>query len=385
MIKKRILLINRNLIAGGIETALISFVESLKEYADIEVMLFSYDGILKDKLPEGIKVIEGGKILKMLYRDYQINTSSNPTSSKTSLKGCLRRLLSKLGFKKLLLKLALVGQKNKANYDMAICYNGMDNLCANYAIKCVKAKHTINLIHSDISQFNLNKKTQKLFQKFNKIVCVSNSCAEIFRNKYPTLANKIDYMYNFQFKDKVINLANEKHVEYGEGLNFVTVARLAEEKAHLRTLKVLKKLHDEGFGFVWNIVGEGSSRKEIEDFIKLNDMQNYIVLHGNKKNPYPYIKSSDFLFLGSYHEAAPMVFAEAMFLGIPVVTTNTSSAEELIEDKGFICDNTEEGIYQILKQIFSDPNILKNKKKKLENYDVKTKEMICKVLSWSKS
>lgn len=385
MNKIKILLVNKNLIAGGIETSLISFIEAMKDVADMDVMIFSKTGILKDKIPQDVTVYEGGKILRYLNRASE-NSIKNSTMSvgKKIIKGVLA-FLKKIGVKTLLSKFALVGQKKLKHYDLAISFNGLNELSAKYVLKCVNAKVKINIIHSDMSRYNLTKKDMKRMLSFDKVLCVSKSCEEILKNVYPELKGKTDYLYNFQNADKIRKQAKEKDVSYPKGFNIVTVARLSEEKAHIRSLQIMKKLHEEGYRFIWNIIGEGDSRQGIEKFIAANNMCDYVILHGNQSNPYPYIKSSDFLFLGSYHEAAPMVFAEAMFLGVPVVTTNTSSAKELIEDKGFICDNTEEGIYQILKQIFSDPNILKNKKKKLENYDVKTKEMICKVLSWSKS
>ena len=35
-----------------------------------------------------------------------------------------------------------------------------------------------------------------------------------------------------------------------------------------------------------------------------------------------------------------MVYKEAEVLGVPVLTTNTTSATELVGEKGFVCDNT---------------------------------------------
>ena len=111
-------------------------------------------------------------------------------------------------------------------------------------------------------------------------------------------------------------------------------------------------------------------------------MQDCVTMHGNQKNPYPYIKSAEFLLLSSYHEAAPMVFAEAMFLGVPVVTTETRSAKELVGEKGFVCDNNEKGIYYTLKEIFINRALLENKKNKLLNYDIDNENIIKKVLEW---
>ena len=63
MKKLRILLVNKNMIAGGIETSMLSFIENLKNIAEIDVMLFNKSGILIEKLPKDVNVYEGGFIL----------------------------------------------------------------------------------------------------------------------------------------------------------------------------------------------------------------------------------------------------------------------------------------------------------------------------------
>lgn len=90
---------------------------------------------------------------------------------------------------------------------------------------------------------------------------------------------------------------------------------------------------------------------KINQLINEKGLSNDIDLVGKKNNPFVYIKNADFFLLPSFHEAAPMVYGEAISLGVPVVTTNTISAKELIEERdyGIVCENSEEGIYFTLK------------------------------------
>ena len=45
-----------------------------------------------------------------------------------------------------------------------------------------------------------------------------------------------------------------------------------------------------------------------------------------------------------------MVFGEASTLGVPVLTTDTLSARELVESRGvgLVCENRDEAIYEML-------------------------------------
>lgn len=84
----------------------------------------------------------------------------------------------------------------------------------------------------------------------------------------------------------------------------------------------------------WFIVGDGPLRKRIEDKIKEYGLEQQVILVGEKKNPYPYFKYADLLLVTSKHEAAPMIFEEASVFGLPIFSTDTTSAKELVENKG---------------------------------------------------
>ena len=158
------------------------------------------------------------------------------------------------------------------------------------------------------------------------------------------------------------------------------VSRLEKEKAHLRFLPIIKKLHNEGFAFNLHIVGDGSFKHEIEAYLDENNMWSYVKLYGEQKNPYPYFKAADLFVLVSYYEAAPMVYNESMLLGTPIFTSNIISSQEMIQNYGFICENNENGIYNMLKHLLENKEIVNEKQKLLENFDYNNDEIVSKLL-----
>ena len=160
------------------------------------------------------------------------------------------------------------------------------------------------------------------------------------------------------------------------------VSRLENQKAHLRFLPIVKKLHDEGFKFVLNIVGDGILREQIVDFINNNDMSEYVILHGSKSNPFPYIKYADLFVLASYYEAAPMVYNEAQLLKTPVFTSRIISSDEMIGDLGFICENNEDDIYKKLKYVLQNPQLIQQKREGLKDFDYDNDAIIKKLLDY---
>ena len=72
-----------------------------------------------------------------------------------------------------------------------------------------------------------------------------------------------------------------------------------------------------------------------------------------------------------------MVYAEAMTLGVPVLSTDTCSAREILDDWGFICENSEKGLYSSLKDLLENPSKIDEKKKKIaKEYHFSNEEII---------
>ena len=145
-------------------------------------------------------------------------------------------------------------------------------------------------------------------------------------------------------------------------------------------MPIVKKLHDEGLEFNLNIVGNGILKDEIVNYINKNNMNEYVFMHGQQSNPFPFMKQADFFVLVSYYEAAPMVYNEAQLLGVPVFTTNIISAKEMVGDLGFVCENNEEGIYNKLKELLKNKNLIKEKKIRLKNYTYDNDAIVKKLL-----
>ena len=118
-------------------------------------------------------------------------------------------------------------------------------------------------------------------------------------------------------------------------------------------IPVMEKLAAEGEKIKWHIIGTGPLELELTKRIRERRLENTILIHGYQLNPYRFIKNADLLLVPSCHEAAPMVFEEGKGLGIPILTTETTSAMELVGDEkaGWVCENSEEGLYRGLKHI----------------------------------
>ena len=89
-----------------------------------------------------------------------------------------------------------------------------------------------------------------------------------------------------------------------------------------------------------------------------------------KKNPYPYIARADLFVQPSRVEAFGLTIAEAMVLGVPVLSTQTDGAKEIFADKdnGLLCKISGEDIFKCIQKLknerqnYSDANFVLCKK-----------------------
>lgn len=347
----------RSLNTGGVEKSLVNLLNyCAKNEVDLDLFVFCDSGTFLKEIPKSIT-------LKKIPGNNDILAFSQKNSKNKGLCFKIKRsfcaLWSKLFTNKMLIKKMLNKIPKTNGYDVVISFQDTPNNRSLYygpaevALNKFGNAKKIIFIHSDFEQSGLNNNyVLNQLERFDKIVFVSKSCKKSFDEKHKHLSFKTDYCYNMQNVGNIINLAKEKlNVKFSTDIiNFITVARLGKEKAHLRTLRVLKKLKDEGYNFMYHIVGDGSQRDEIHNYIKNNNLENNVFMYGNQGNPYKFINASDAFLLFSYHEAAPMVIDESYILGKPVFSTKTISADEFIKNKEHLCENNEEGIYALLKK-----------------------------------
>ena len=81
---------------------------------------------------------------------------------------------------------------------------------------------------------------------------------------------------------------------------------------------------------------------------------------GFQNNPYPYIAVSDIYVCSSYAEGYNTAITEALVLGKAVVSTECSGLKEQLRNNnkyGICTPNTDEGLYEGLKQMLNDSTL----------------------------
>lgn len=386
--KKKILFVNNNLDTGGVQRSLVNLLNLISNKYDVTLFVFSNSGEYKDCLTPAVNVIEASSMLNLL------GISQKQAKTKGLLLYCLRAMLviyTKIINNQLPINLLVSTQKKMIGFDTSISFlhNCTENIlyggCNDFVLNRVEATQKISFIHCDFMKYGGNiLKTRMMYEHFDKIAAVSEGCKKSFLKALPNLEERAHCVYNCNNYVDYRTLATENPIEYPQdSLNIVTVARLSDEKGIIRGIESLHKLNMNNYKIRWHIIGDGPQKNQIEEMIENLRLTDHIILYGNQKNPYRYIMNSDALLITSFHEAAPMVIYEAKSLGIPVITTNTISAEEMVleNSEGFVCENSEEGIYLILKYILDNPSKLNGCKEYLSGQIYNNEEALVQFYS----
>ncbi len=382
---KKILISVRDLKIGGVQKSLVDFLAGLEpeinagEYK-VDLLVLNPEGEFRNQINKNINIFTPNK---KFYKFGLTNNGAKAKGKGIYLKRSITAVWCKIFSNHLPLKLAIKKQKNLGDYDIAISYAVTISKKSMYAgwselvLEKCNAKKKVVYIHNDyVNSAINNSNTYKLLKRFDEIWFVSKSCENMFLETYKEFNGKTDYLYNFVNSEDVKIKANETcDMVRHDGINLISVSRLSSEKAHIRSLNVLRRLRDNGYKFFWHILGDGPENENLTKKIIEYGLENQVKLYGSKANPYPYMKMADLLVLNSYNESFGLVLIESMLVGVPVFTTNTVSAKEVVGELGIVCDNTEDAIYLALEKLLKNPEQIKDLKQKLKNYKYDNKKI----------
>ena len=126
-------------------------------------------------------------------------------------------------------------------------------------------------------------------------------------------------------------------------------------------MDLLLKLKRDNVNFIFNVAGKGDMLPELESYVRSNDLEDKVVIHGfmNDRNQInKLMDSSDIFFFPSLSEGSPRVTIEAMSRGIPLVATPVASLPYCFKDKEsirFFDFNDSETACTIIKEYIRDP------------------------------
>ena len=222
----------------------------------------------------------------------------------------------------------------------------------------------IQWIHTDYARWScfsewtrrVCRKDEQLYQKFDRIVTLSEKSRKELLGKLPELGDRAVVIPNLIDGERIRRRAKEqsKLAPDPTKCNFITVGRLEREKAYDRILNLCSRLR-KGAGkaeeeFCWYIVGDGSLKEHLEKRIAAEGLRKCVKLTGRLENPYPLMRQCNYFVLLSEYEGTPVTIDEAMVLGVPVLAADVGGIREQLErgrasTHGKVLPGTDEEIW----------------------------------------
>lgn len=192
-----------------------------------------------------------------------------------------------------------------------------------------------------------------VYKKYQKIICVSQSVKNVFEKKFKIKENTY-VQYNPVDENRIVELSKQ-HVLLSKKKSILlgTIGRLEHQKGYARLLQCIKQVAIENLDFEIWIIGDGSQRKELERYIKTNDLDNIVTLLGFQQNPYKYMRCCDAFICSSYAEGFSTAATESLILGKPIFTVDCAGMIELIgaSQCGEVVPNTDVALLELLQKI----------------------------------
>lgn len=376
--KKKIAILSLHLGYGGVEKAIVSLANSLAKTQKYDIEIVS---IYKLYEKPAFDINEEVKVT------YLLPSRLNP--NRKEWKEALHNLkLIQLGKESLKsLNILYKRRKNMVNYikntkaDVIISTRVfLNELLSEYGRDdTLKIGWEHNHYHDDMKYATDVIRSAKNLDYF---VLVSNGLQKFYHKKMRSYKCKCVYIPN-----AIESIPKTKSPLTSEHL--ISVGRLSKEKGYLDLLKIYLDLKNKKCRWHLDVVGDGSERKKLEDFIKNNNLENDVTLHGfkNSKEIEKLMQKSSIYVMTSYTESFGIVLLEAMSNGLPCIAFDSAEgAKEVITSgrDGYLIKHRnfkamEKKILDLTKDIETRKELGKNGRRKVKGY---ISDNICS--SWEK-
>lgn len=339
---KKVLFLIPSLGHGGAEKVLVNLANNLdKTKFDITVQSIFDEGVNKQFLSEDVnykynfkKIIRGNVKLFKLFSPQTL-------------------------YKKII----------KEKYDIIVSY--LEGITSRIVSGCTEENtKLVSWIHSKLdtkevvsAAFRSFKEAEKCYNSYNYTACVSEMVMNYFTETM-SFKKPIGVLYNTIETDEIIKKSNEHidDVQFSKDcVNICSVGKIVSVKGFERLASIHKRLTDEHIKTKIYILGVGNEQKNLERYLKENNLENTFVFLGYKTNPYKYIKNCDLYVCSSYSEGFSTSVTESLIVGTPVVTTLCSGMQEQLgynDEYGIVTKNSEDDLYQGIKKMITTEGCL---------------------------
>lgn len=265
----------------------------------------------------------------------------------------------------------------KKQYDIVVSY--LEGSCTRIVSGCPYSKtKLVSWVHIEIPKatnllrsYRSIKEINSTYNKFDNIAFVSDTAKQTFENTFNDITASKSVIYNTVESKKILNKSKEavENISFDRSkINMISVGRFVNQKGYERLIETIKKLNSINNIHLY-LMGQGPLEGEYIKLIKKYKLENVITIIGYDENPYKYVANCDLFVCSSFKEGFSTAVTESLIVGTPVITTECSGMKELLGENneyGVIVDNTSEALYDGLKNLIYDKELLEHYQKQAQ-------------------
>ena len=370
---KNILFVINTLSRAGAEVALLELLNHFSE-PECQVDLFCIlgQGELVDKLPANVKLLNKKfskeSVLSGAGRVHMFGTVCKAMLCKGTVfrrfpylvRNGIRMLKKgRVQTDKLLWRILADGvQRNQKEYDLAVAF--IEGGSAYYVSDYVKAKKKAAFIHIDYQMAGYDRVLdQNCYLKYDQIFPISEETEKSFLEAYPELTGKTYVFHNIINQNAIQEKAKQPggFTDDYQGLRILTVGRLTKQKSIPVAIETLKILRDGGLKARWYVLGEGDERKNLEQKIRENGLEEDFLLLGAVDNPYPYFSQTDLYVHATAFEGKSIAIQGAQTLACSIIVSNIISNSQQVSHNvdGLVIEPTPTALAKAIRDLAEHP------------------------------
>ncbi len=367
---EKILFLIDTLGGGGAEKVLVTLANGLSEKYDITVQTLFDDGIYRENLCDKVRYNPGF------------------SWSGKNFRRIMQRVMKYLPARVLHEWLIADG------YDCEIAF--LEGATTKIISGGTPSVRRIAWVHTDLLSFPgsigafypTRKILSQAYHAYDIVGCVSQQAKDALLQVVPGLS-KVKVVYNPVNATEIEAKSKEPGAQewIKQCFTFCAVGRMVDQKGFDRLLDAAERLKQDGKNFEVLIFGTGMRENELRAQAKRLGLEDVVQFMGYSSCVEYYVKQADVYICSSRVEGFSLTVAEALILGVPVVSTECTGPIELLAGGkyGILTENSTEGIYNGMKQIFENPELLEEfRQKSVERrkfFDLqKTYDQVCTMI-----
>jgi glycosyltransferase involved in cell wall biosynthesis len=200
------------------------------------------------------------------------------------------------------------------------------------------------------------------YDRASVVVAASDGVAQAFSRMVRLSPGKIQTIRNAVSGEHIIVSAAEplpqQHARIFEQKTVLSVGRLDYQKNHELLIQSHSLLRAWGVQHELVLLGEGPLKERLSALARDLQVQDSVHFLGFQKNPYVFMANATVFALSSRFEGLPLVVAEALFVGTPVVSVDCPSGPSEILENGrdgvLVAPNSPEQLARALERVLND-------------------------------